>query len=228
MTETEGGQEPELVLGNKQLLSVFFIVVVLLGVFFTMGYIIGRNTGGSAGATTQVSADSSSQGSPPSAADARPEKQLEAAPNASTSSEGAAASLPPANAPPREVVTQPAKPYEDSKGAGATAAPKTKREGKAVVTPPEAEKAPVAVEKPVEKFPSASDGKTYLQVMAVKRADAEKVQKILQGQGFPTVLHESSKGGLYRVMVGPYADRPGLSKAKDDLKGAGFDSIIAR
>ena len=31
-------------LGNKQLLSVFFIVVVLLGVFFTMGYIVGQNT----------------------------------------------------------------------------------------------------------------------------------------------------------------------------------------
>jgi cell division protein FtsN len=36
--------EFELVLGNKQLLSVFFIVVVLLGVFFTMGYIVGRNS----------------------------------------------------------------------------------------------------------------------------------------------------------------------------------------
>jgi cell division septation protein DedD len=33
----------ELILGNRQLLSVFFIVVILLGVFFTMGYIVGRN-----------------------------------------------------------------------------------------------------------------------------------------------------------------------------------------
>src|SRR5688572_16218416 len=41
-TNEEG--EFELVLGNKQLLSVFFIVVLLLGVFFTMGYIVGRNT----------------------------------------------------------------------------------------------------------------------------------------------------------------------------------------
>jgi cell division septation protein DedD len=36
--------EFELVLGNRQLLSVFFIVVILLGVFFTMGYIVGRNS----------------------------------------------------------------------------------------------------------------------------------------------------------------------------------------
>ncbi len=39
------GREFELVMGNKQLLLVFFIVVVLLCVFFTMGYVVGRNTG---------------------------------------------------------------------------------------------------------------------------------------------------------------------------------------
>ncbi len=43
MPKNEDG-EFELILGNRQLLSVFFIVVVLLGVFFTMGYIVGRNS----------------------------------------------------------------------------------------------------------------------------------------------------------------------------------------
>src|ERR1700710_1363059 len=42
MTQTDG--EKELVLGNKQLISLFFVVVALCGVFFAMGYIIGRNT----------------------------------------------------------------------------------------------------------------------------------------------------------------------------------------
>jgi cell division protein FtsN len=36
--------EFELVLGNRQLVSVFLIIVVLLGVFFSMGYIVGRNS----------------------------------------------------------------------------------------------------------------------------------------------------------------------------------------
>ena len=36
--------EFELVLGNRQLVSVFLIVVILLGVFFSMGYIVGRNS----------------------------------------------------------------------------------------------------------------------------------------------------------------------------------------
>lgn len=43
MPRTSDG-ELELVLGNKQLLSVFFVVVVLLGIFFAMGYIVGRNS----------------------------------------------------------------------------------------------------------------------------------------------------------------------------------------
>src|SRR5579872_3842346 len=46
--------EFELILGNRQLLSVFFIVVILLGVFFTMGYIVGRNSGPVAAETTPV------------------------------------------------------------------------------------------------------------------------------------------------------------------------------
>src|SRR6266481_5940165 len=44
MARTDDG-EFELILGNKQLLVVFFIVVVLLGVFFAMGYIVGKNSG---------------------------------------------------------------------------------------------------------------------------------------------------------------------------------------
>lgn len=39
--------EFELILGNRQLLSVLFIVVVLLGVFFAMGFLAGRSTNAS-------------------------------------------------------------------------------------------------------------------------------------------------------------------------------------
>ena len=42
MSKTDG--EYELVLGNRQLLSAFFIIVILFGVFFTMGYVVGRNS----------------------------------------------------------------------------------------------------------------------------------------------------------------------------------------
>jgi SPOR domain len=54
--------EFELILGNRQLLSVFFIVVILLGVFFTMGYIVGRNSGT---ITADVAATPALDGKPP-------------------------------------------------------------------------------------------------------------------------------------------------------------------
>lgn len=53
MPKNEDG-EFELILGNRQLLSVFFIVVILLGVFFTMGYIVGRNSGAVTAEVTPV------------------------------------------------------------------------------------------------------------------------------------------------------------------------------
>src|SRR5450755_4751814 len=43
MKNNESG-EFELVLGNRQLLSGFFVVVILFAVFFVMGYIVGRNS----------------------------------------------------------------------------------------------------------------------------------------------------------------------------------------
>jgi hypothetical protein len=49
MPKTEDG-EYELLLGNRQLLSIFFIVVVLLGAGFTLGYMMGRESA----ATPQV------------------------------------------------------------------------------------------------------------------------------------------------------------------------------
>ena len=42
MAQPDG--EKELVLGNKQLISLFFVVVALCGVFFAMGYMVRGNS----------------------------------------------------------------------------------------------------------------------------------------------------------------------------------------
>src|SRR5665811_1278609 len=68
MKNNETG-EFELVVGNKQLLSGFFIVVLLFAVAFAMGYVVGQNT--------QRPAKLASEGGPAStansAADSRPQ-----------------------------------------------------------------------------------------------------------------------------------------------------------
>jgi cell division septation protein DedD len=87
--------EFELILGNRQLLSVFFIVVILLGVFFTMGYIVGRNSGAVTAEVTPV--PSGGDAKPPAAEP--PPVTVASAPDTSTPKETAPqqpASPPPA------------------------------------------------------------------------------------------------------------------------------------
>jgi cell division septation protein DedD len=69
MKNNETG-EFELVLGNRQLLSGFFIVVILFAVFFVMGYIVGRNS--APGAQLAANRDQSSGAAPPSGARPQP------------------------------------------------------------------------------------------------------------------------------------------------------------
>jgi cell division septation protein DedD len=100
MTQTDG--EKELVLGNKQLISLFFVVVTLCGVFFAMGYMIGRNTSKPATANLESNAPPASTAqateSPvPPPQDGEPPR--ETAPN-ETQSPGAASSSQPADAQP--------------------------------------------------------------------------------------------------------------------------------
>jgi hypothetical protein len=107
--------EFELVVGNRQLLSGFFIVVLLFAVAFAMGYVVGQNSPRS----TRVGGDTAAAATVPSSADtARPQpaapkvEEPPAQPPAdrSTASPTAPADAPPepATQPPREAQTPPA------------------------------------------------------------------------------------------------------------------------
>jgi len=53
---TQTGGEKELIIGNKQLISLFFVVVALCGVFFAMGYMVRGNSLKGTISTTTVDA----------------------------------------------------------------------------------------------------------------------------------------------------------------------------
>ena len=92
MPRNEDG-EFELLLGNRQLMSVFFIVVILLGVFFAMGYIVGRN---------------SSPVTAPETASRRPDTPKPASVDASPARETPREAPAPAEAPKETATQQPA------------------------------------------------------------------------------------------------------------------------
>jgi cell division protein FtsN len=103
MKNNEAG-EFELVLGNKQLLSGFFVVVILFAVFFVMGYIVGRNSS----PQPKLAANSDVSGAAPPVSPTRPQS--------ASGSTGAASAAPPAAEPPGDnpqpttrLTTQPAR-----------------------------------------------------------------------------------------------------------------------
>lgn len=202
MTRTEN--EQELVLGNKQLLSAFFVVVALLGVFFTAGYIIGRNTGAKAGPN-----DASANASPATDAAQR---------TANRGAEPAAKPVVQEKAS-QETVTAPAE------SAPVQTAPAVEPEPQTPVRKPAAQTTP----EPVGAVSAqVVPGHQYLQLMAVKRPVADDMVKLLKGRGYPALLGESSKPELFRVLVGPFTDIAALAKTKAALKSAGFESVIAK
>jgi len=57
---------------------------------------------------------------------------------------------------------------------------------------------------------------------------SDSYRAILREHGFPALLGESPKEGLFRVLVGPFHDMSSLADSKQKLRAAGFDSIVAR
>jgi cell division septation protein DedD len=198
MKNNETG-EFELVLGNRQLLSGFFIVVILFAVFFVMGYIVGRNSTPS----SQLAANREPASAP---ATDRPQPASGSAP-APVNPPSAAADTP-----------------KDDTGANSPAEPQpTTQPARQAETKTSAPPSAPAVAAPVEPAP----GETYLQVTAVKQDVAETVARTLKDKGFPAVL-SPGPAGKTRVLVGPYADLSKLGQAKAELERLGFSPFVKR
>ena len=158
MTRNNETGEFELVVGNRQLLSGFFIVVLLFAVAFAMGYVVGQNSPRSA----KIQADAT----PPTVpADNRPQPVSSNAP------------APPVAAPPADAgAAQP--PAADS-----TPQPTTQPASQ----PPAAAAAANAPAAAPANADSLAPG-SYLQVMALNQTDAEGMVKTLKDRGFPALL----------------------------------------
>jgi len=202
--------EFELVLGNKQLVSVFLIVVILMGVFFSMGYIVGRNSGPLQAAETPRTTEPAKPivVEHPSVASQQPDANSAASPpsdSASSSRKPSAVSPPPTETKPVEsqpVASAPSKPVEQPKP------------------------------KPVETVSHPSPGDPapgdYWQVVATTRPDAELVAETLAKKGFKSLIAPAPKEGFFRVLVGPFHDSGSLAQARTGLEGTGFKTPLMR
>jgi len=203
MRNNETG-EFELIVGNRQLLSGFFIVVLLFAVAFAMGYVVGQNSPRSAKGAAETTAATTT----PPTAGGRPQ--------------------PAPNPPPPEPQEPAAAPAETTAPAAAAEAPKKEQ------PPPQPETKPA---KEPERQASTSDipmltelpgpSGSFWQVVALDQPNAEVIAGALKKKGFNAFLSPGTKG-LFRVMVGPYADTAAMGKAKTYLANAGFNSPIRK
>jgi outer membrane biosynthesis protein TonB len=218
MPKNEDG-EFELILGNRQLLSVFFIVVILLGVFFTMGYIVGRNSG------PAIVTDSGR--TKPLVVDSAP-KTPEPAP-VTEAPRGTAVQQPvePPPEPPKPVETTKA---EQPKSITEPPAKETVKERKAEAkAKKEAAVAKMEKAKPAVSNVGTPSG-TYLQLAATSQREAEIMVDVLRKKEFKAMAAEiPEKPGVFRVLVGPVTDAT-VNKTRSDLKAASFpgDQAIKR
>jgi DedD protein len=201
-----GSRGGERVLESRHLVGLFLGVVLLCGVFFTLGYVMGRNQfGGSVHA-----AESASRNAPPSSAKSKEGEPTEwdfyggkkdddhleqPAPAKSPASSNAPANKPNTAAPPG-----PSKPsVNDAK------------------TPPR-------YQPPV--VPKAS---ILLQVAALRRqGDALEMADAIQQKKFPAFVVTPGSDNFYHVQVGPYQDIASAEAAKRALEQFGFKPIIKR
>ena len=209
---TETSTDRELVLGNKQLLAIFFVAALLCGVFFAVGYVVGGN---SAKSTGSVIADSSTatpvEGKRDEPAAAAPASDVTpatsttdnaGAPDSKMSDNPAAAG----SAPPPSATAQTAP-------APAPYVPPAK------APPAPSASAPMALSVP-------ETGASYVQVAAQTRPAADTVANSLRERGWPTILAESSKPDRVEILVGPYRDGVALADAKRKLIDLGFSQAF--
>lgn len=200
MARTEEG-EFELILGNRQLISVFLIMVILLGVFFSMGYIVGRNSATAAVEARNVQPSKPITVEPPARnpkMDTDQPAPIEPAPQTAT----------PENKPaPSAALTESKEPLKPQPA-----------EVPALEKRPVAEPASSAT---VEQPPAGR----YWQVVSTGRHEAEIISGAIARKGMKSLVAPAPKEGYFRVLVGPL-DTADVAKTRNELEAAGFKNPV--
>ena len=224
------------VLESKHVIGLFLLMLVFSGIFFTLGYVMGRNqydgqvrAFSSASSAepiltkkTEASAQNSSR---KNTAVAVPSSEIDPALKSDPSWEFSennqpARSEPRLETPPKNVAPQPS---------AKTIGPKTSAPQPAPAPAPAA--SPATSPKPGKNTlnaPLIPSGAIVLQVAAlVKQDDALVIAGNLQKKHFAAYVQTPLKDKFYRVQVGPFKDKKAADAAKKGLENEGFKAFYA-
>ena len=203
MGETEKDQvsDTEITLSTGKLLGIFFGLVVICGVFFTMGYLLGKSS--SAGGRTEIVATvpSGNAAGKPSGANKTPDTTTQ-------------------NCPPGSPNCAPA-------SADASASNKNPDQPSAAQQPSSSKTPDQSSTQPGTEVKNGAGSSYMVQVAAVsKQEDAEILVTALRKKQYPVFVANSSGDPLFHVQVGPFSDKKDADAMRARLSGDGYNAIV--
>jgi DedD protein len=221
------------VLESRHLVGLFLGVVLLCGVFFTLGYVMGKTQyGGAVHASESITKTPLGERGP----DASPDSASDSPDVAPGRSAHPSSSTPPTTDKPAgsapsasewDFYTQKKSEHLE------TAAPKSSSPAPVIspaISARSVDTAPKAVQTAARyQAPHLVKGSIVLQIAALTRqGDALAMADELQQKKFPAFVVTPAADNFYRVQVGPYADEHAADTAKAALDRAGFKAITKR
>jgi DedD protein len=201
--EDDQVRDTEITLSTGKLLGIFFALAIVCGVFFTMGYLLGKSN--SAGGKTEIVATvPSSSAGKPYAGNRTPEAVTQTCPPGSPNCAAAA-------------------------GTTDTSSTAKASDQQPPVQPPSGSKTPDQSTTP----PAGTDAKAgtassfMVQVAAVsKQEDAEILVTALRKKQYPVFIANAAGDPLFHVQVGPFSDRKDAEAMRTRLSGDGYNAIV--
>jgi DedD protein len=195
--ESDQVQDREVVLSTGKLLGIFFALAVVCGVFFTMGYLLGKST--AIGPRTEIVGAvpvSGGNATKPSAGNKTPETITQTCPPGSP------------NCAPVSSTSDSGKSAAQSAGSQASAQSSDSSAGGTEIKP-------------------GAGGSFMVQVAAVsKQEDADILKTALQKKQYPAFIANSPGDPLFHVQVGPFSDKKDADAMRTRLAAEGYNPIV--
>jgi septal ring-binding cell division protein DamX len=216
------GGAGERVLESRHVIGLFMLMLLFSGVFFTLGYVMGRNQiDGPVRAATDFFNKPANPVSPKKDASSK------------------RASYPPLGSAPTDTAAPPNSDWEfyhagDSKKTedhlkpvASSPVPAASRKITPAIVKTTAPPKTAGSSSKTPTAPRISGGAYTLQVSALtKEADALELATRLQKKKFPAFVLSPQGDKYYRVQVGPYTDPKAAEAARKGLEDAGFKPIV--
>jgi cell division septation protein DedD len=216
------GGAGERVLESRHVIGLFMLMLLFSGVFFTLGYVMGRNQ-----IDSPVRAATDFFNKPDNSVVPKAEA------NSKHANKPVPVSTPPDTAAPPNSdwefyhAGDSKKPEDHLKPVATAPAPASSRNNAPVLVKSTSPPKSTGGSSKTPNAPLIPGGSYTLQVAALtKEADALELATRLQKKKFPAFVLSPQADKYFRVQVGPYSDPKAADAARKGLEGAGFKAIV--